>query len=150
MKNKIPPPIVTLVFAGLMWLVANHAAQFRFEASWMSWLSVVLLLAGISVAVLGVIQFNRAQTTVNPLKPDTASSLVTAGIFTRTRNPMYVGMLLVLIGWWLWLGSLLNLLLIAGFVVYMNEFQIKPEEQAMEKLFGAEFTAYKSRVRRWL
>ena len=106
--------------------------------------------AGALVGLAGVAAFRKAGTTVNPLSPDASSSLVITGIFTRTRNPMYLALLLVLIGWGLYLANLLSLVVTAGFVVYMNRFQIQPEECALETQFGDSFIKYRRSVRRWI
>jgi len=97
-----------------------------------------------------VVSFRKAKTSVNPITPDACSSLVVSGIYKKTRNPMYVGFLFFLIGWGLFLSNLFSLVLPAGFFLYMNRFQIQAEEQALESFFGAEYMAYKNRVRRWL
>ena len=87
---------------------------------------------------------------MNPLKPETSSRLVTSGIYRHTRNPMYLGMAVVLLGWAAWLGSAWSLLGIAMFAAYITRFQILPEETALQRIFGAEFDEYRERVRRWL
>jgi len=92
----------------------------------------------------------KADTTLNPIKPDTATALVTSGIYRHTRNPMYLGMAVWLLAWSAWLGTPAGLVGAPLFVLYMNRFQVGPEERALHSLFGAEFDAYRSRVRRWL
>ena len=94
--------------------------------------------------------FRRARTTVNPLKPESASALVISGIYRHTRNPMYLGFAIILLGWCVLLGSAWAVLGVAGFVLYIGRFQIRPEERALRELFGAEFDAFCSRVRRWV
>lgn len=106
--------------------------------------------AGLGVGIAGVLAFRRARTTVNPWRPERASALVDTGIYRHTRNPMYLGLLLGLLGWAVYLGSLLALLLALAFVPWMNRFQIGPEERALERIFGDDFAAYRRRVRRWL
>ena len=102
-------------------------------------------------SVLGVALFRGAGTTVNPTTPDKVSSLVITGIYRVSRNPMYVGFLLFLVAWGIFLSHLLSLLLFPTiFIVYMNHFQIPQEEKALKRLFGEEFTSYKKEVRRWL
>ena len=98
----------------------------------------------------GVIEFRRAKTTVDPTKPDSASSLVRTGIYRRTRNPMYLGFLLILTGCAAALANLTSFLILPAFVVYMNRFQIKPEERALASIFGDDFKAYYSEARRWI
>lgn len=108
------------------------------------------LAVGLAIGLAGVRSFRSAGTTVNPLKPDGSSALVVNGIFRRTRNPMYLGLLLLLLGWGLYLANPFALLLVVAFPPYMNRFQIRPEERALEAAFGQAFTEYRRRVRRWL
>jgi protein-S-isoprenylcysteine O-methyltransferase Ste14 len=100
--------------------------------------------------VAGVLAFRRARTTINPTQPQLTSSLVSSGIYTVTRNPMYVGLLLVLVAWAIVLSSAWALLGPVAYFFYIGRFQIAPEERALATLFGAEYAAYTSRVRRWL
>lgn len=109
-----------------------------------------LAAVGVSVAVAGVVSFRTAKTTVNPLKPETASSLVVFGIYQVTRNPMYLGALIVLIGWATFLTNALAFVVAILFVLYLNRFQIIPEEKALIARFGPEFAAYCAKVRRWI
>jgi protein-S-isoprenylcysteine O-methyltransferase Ste14 len=112
--------------------------------------ALLILAAGLLVMLAGVISFRRARTTVNPLKPDAATTLVTSGIYRYTRNPMYLGMLMVLLGWVVYLASPAALLGVLAFWAFIGHFQIRPEEHALAGLFGTTFTDYMSRVRRWL
>jgi protein-S-isoprenylcysteine O-methyltransferase Ste14 len=139
-----------LVAAGLMWLLAAlfPAAAFKFPARQLAAVAL-LLLAGI-VGIAGVRAFARARTTVNPLQPQAASRLVTGGIYRHSRNPMYLALLLALLGWGAWLGNAAALLLIPLFVLAMNRLQIRPEERALESLFGEAFRSYARKVRRWI
>ncbi len=97
-----------------------------------------------------MVSFSRAKTTMNPIKPAAAAALVTSGPFRFTRNPMYLSLFLYLLGWATYLSFVPALLFLPGFVLYMNHFQIKPEERVLSSLFGPEYAAYKERVRRWL
>jgi len=97
-----------------------------------------------------IITFRRAQTTINPHHPAKSSTLITSGVFRVSRNPLYLAMLLILVGWGIWLGHGLSILFSAGFIPTMNRLQIIPEEQALQANFGDEFSRYKQRVRRWL
>lgn len=150
MKNKIPPPIWLLLFAIAMWFVAHSPVGYRVAIPYALVPAFLLGFVGLYVATLAMLQFNRANTTVNPLSPEEASSLVTSGVFERTRNPMYVGLLFILTGWAVWLGSPTNLAMLVLFVVTLTQLQIKPEEAAMRALFGQAFDDYCQRVRRWV
>jgi len=149
-KNRIPPPLIALSLAALMWLVADYWPASVVQLQWQWVLAMELALAGIVVDLVALAHFRKSQTTINPLQPHKASSLVTEGVFQWSRNPMYVGMLLILTGWGVWLGSVVNVVWLVVFVVVINEWQIKPEEKALETLFGEEFRAYCRQVRRWI
>jgi len=105
---------------------------------------------GVIVAILGVWAFRQAKTTVNPVTPEKASSVVTGGIYSYTRNPMYVGLTAVLVGWAIWLSVPLAIVGPAAFMLYMTRFQIIPEERVMSSKFGRDYDDYRKRVRRWL
>ncbi len=150
LELKIPPPLVALLSAVAMWGTARHfptleiPGLFRISAA----IAVALLGGGISLA--GTIAFRRAKTTVNPMKPENASSLVCSGIYKFTRNPMYVGLLLVLVAWAIWLSSVWALIGPLCFLLYINRFQIEPEERVLARMFGDSYINYKARVRRWI
>lgn len=115
-------------------------------------MSVALLVAvGLSFDLSGLLAFRASRTTINPLRPERASSLVTGGVYQITRNPMYVGMLFLLLALGLYLAHWPALLLgPLAYVLYLNRFQIAPEERVLLGLFGEEYRAYTGRVRRWL
>ncbi len=110
----------------------------------------MLLVAGISLALLGVLEFRKSSTTVDPRFPDKSSQLVTTGVYRISRNPMYLGFLVILLGWSLYLVNYIALLLLPAFVAYMTHFQIKPEERVMAQKFSGQFSGYTARVRRWI
>ena len=150
LELKIPPVLITSLFALLMWLVSRLTPAIPMSQA----LKIIFLLvfAGLAayVGLAAVASFKKANTTVNPLTPESISSLVVTGIFKRTRNPMYLALMLALTGWGLYLANIFSLLVAAGFVLYMNRFQIQPEERALKEIFGSEFNDYKKRVRRWI
>lgn len=150
LELKLPPVALGVIVAALMWCAssATPALDFRFPANLLS--SASLALLGAVICLSGVVSFRCARTTVNPMKPDSTSSLVVSGIYKHTRNPMYLGFLLVLLGWATFLSNIAALALLPAFVVYMNHFQIRPEERALGSLFAQEYQAYLARVRRWI
>ena len=150
MKTKIPPPILLVLTGAVMWLVAHSPFAFSYLIPYSSATAVVLVVLGVLTDVLSILQFRSAETTVNPLKPEAATALVRTGIFKRSRNPMYVGLLLILTGWMVWLGSLSNVLVLLVFFLLITELQIKPEEVALRRLFGHEYDDYCRQVRRWV
>jgi protein-S-isoprenylcysteine O-methyltransferase Ste14 len=150
LELRVPPVVVTLMFAGLMWTAAAVTPSLTFDVPAGRAIAGILAIAGAAVAIAGVVAFRRAATTVNPVRPDAASSLVSSGVYRLTRNPMYLGFLLALIGWAVWLAHLLSFLIVPLFVAYMSRFQIRPEEQALRARFGESFESYSRSTRRWL
>ena len=130
LESRIPPPAVVLVLGGLMWLVSRAAPSLQFDLPGHSWLPVVLVSAGFLIGIAGVVTFRRAKTTVDPMKPR-ASSLVTWGVYAISRNPMYLGGLVMLLGWALFLSNVLGFLFLPAYILYINRFQIAPEERAL-------------------
>ncbi|KXO06912.1 MULTISPECIES: isoprenylcysteine carboxylmethyltransferase family protein [Marinobacter] len=150
LELKVPPVILTLLFGAAMWAVSRVLPSGYFAFPGKVLLFAVVLIAGIVIALMGVLAFRRAGTTVDPRTPHKTNSLVVNGVYRHTRNPMYVGFLMILAAWWLYLGSVFAALLLPLYVLYMNRFQIKPEERHMRDLFGDQFNQYAERVRRWL
>lgn len=150
LDHRIPPPVVGALLAAAMWSVAGWGPALAWPAA-VKYLAVALLaVAGIAFDLLGILAFRSSRTTVNPLKPQRTSALVTGGVYRVTRNPMYVGMALLLLAWAAYLSSLLPLLGPVLLVLYLTRFQIRPEERALQAIFGAQYAAYAARVRRWL
>ncbi len=150
LELKIPPPIITLLFGILMWFIAQALPTSIALLAFKNSFSVIVLFLGMAFCLAGAITFKLAQTTINPQKPHETSSLVTSGIYRISRNPMYLGFFLVLISWGIYLSNIFTLAMTVLFVLYMNKYQIKPEERALLNLFPAEFTTYTETVRRWL
>lgn len=150
LELKIPPPAVTVLIAGAMWGISLVAPVLEVPAFIRVAAAVTIALAGGGFSLAGVISFRRARTTVNPMKPETTSSLVCSGIYGVTRNPMYVGLLFILVAWAVFLSSAWALLGPLAFVLYINRFQIAPEERVLSAMFATGYSAYKSSVRRWL
>lgn len=149
-ENRIPPPLVALLIALLMWLAAEWLPSTGLPPVIRYGAGAIVLMAGICFALPAVRSFRRAGTTVNPVKIEAASDLVTSGIYNVSRNPMYVGLTLVLCAWSFFLGSLWTLVGPVVFVAYITRFQIIPEERVLAVKFGESYREYCRRVRRWL
>jgi len=150
LELKVPPVAVLVIAAAGMWAVSQVLPGLHFSFPGAVWLATGIAVVGIVISILGVIEFRGAGTTVDPRVPEQSASLVTSGVYRHSRNPMYTGFLLVLSGWGVFLGSFPSLLFIPAFVVYMNRFQIIPEERFMRASFGKSYSEYSSRVRRWV
>ena len=150
LELKIPPPAIAVLVAAAMWELSRLTPLLEVPTGIRLLLALAVALVGIGFSVAGVISFRRAKTTLNPTNPQLTSSLVSSDIYKVTRNPMYVGLLLVLIALAIFLSSVWALLGPAAYFLYIGRFQIAPEERALTALFGVEYTAYLSKVRRWL
>jgi protein-S-isoprenylcysteine O-methyltransferase Ste14 len=150
LELRVPPPVVAALVALLMWLVAQMLPMADFTLPAKGALAGTLATVGIALGLVAYFQFRKAATTVHPMKPQESSALVIGGVYRFTRNPMYLGMLLILAAWGLWLANAVAFLALPLFVTYLNGFQIAPEERALEARFGAAFTEYRRAVRRWL
>ncbi len=150
MKTLIPPPLVVAIFAAAMWALARWLDGGRFAFAGQSALAVALLLAAAGLMLAALLAFRRARTTVNPMRPARATRLLTDGVYAWSRNPIYVADLLALVAIAIWLGQAAGFALLPLFVLYLNRFQIEPEEEAPTRLFGDDYRQYCAGVRRWL
>jgi len=150
LELKVPPPFVALLFGFLMWLASRFVGPVEIPFGIRVGIAVAVACTGAVFGISAMVWFRRAKTTMSPIKPGAASVLVTGGVFRFTRNPMYLSLLLYLLAWALYLSNWLALLFLPLFVLYINRFQIAPEERTLSSLFGPEYAAYTGRVRRWL
>ena len=150
LELKIPPVVLVLLFALAMWLLTLIVPAVMQPAVWHSVLAGIFAISGAGVALAGVLAFRRANTTVDPRVPQQSSSLVIRGIYRFSRNPMYLGFLLLLLALACYLMNVAAIALLPLFVLYMNRFQIAPEERFLLQKFGAEYQVYCERVRRWV
>ena len=141
----VPPPLI-FVFCALLMKFLPPVLQFPSSL----WLVIVFGGMGCAIGAASVLQFLLAKTTLNPFQLETASQLVTGGIYRLSRNPMYLSLVFILLAWMVYLGSFSALLGVVLFIWYITKFQIKPEEEGLKHLFGDAFTAYCQRTRRWL
>ena len=150
LELKIPPPAVAGVLAAAMWFASRFGPSLELPLLARSVAFGVLAIAGAATGLAGNLAFRRARTTPNPFRPQQTSSLVTTGVYRFTRNPMYLGLLVALLGWAAFLCSAFALLSPVAFVAYIARFQIVPEERVLLAKFGAAYSDYLARVRRWL
>jgi protein-S-isoprenylcysteine O-methyltransferase Ste14 len=150
LDTRVPPPLVAAAAAALMWGLARWWPLATFEVPGAPLWGTAVAVAGVLVVTAGGYEFRAAGTTFNPLRPQRASVVVTSGIYRVTRNPMYLGLLLVLVGWLVALEAATPLVGPVLFASYIGRFQIAPEERALTAKFGDEYRSYMARVRRWL
>jgi len=144
-NRNIHPPILALIFIGLAlllgWLIPIALPAF------VEWIGLGLILIGLVLAFGAFNEFRKAHTTLDP--HGSVKAFVTQGIYQFTRNPIYLGFLLMVIGFPLNSGSYSGLVVAPFFMVTMNRLVIEKEEAYLEKKFGEAYTGYRSRVRRW-
>jgi protein-S-isoprenylcysteine O-methyltransferase Ste14 len=150
MQLRIPPPIVMLLAAALMWALHHWMPLGHWIDPPWNRLGGLAGAVGIAILVAAFVRFYQARTTVNPMNPSRASRLVTEGVFCLSRNPMYLALVLLLIGWAIWLGSATPWLIPPLFVIVITVVQIIPEEQALGQLFGDQYLSYRRSVARWI
>lgn len=149
MYLKLPPPVVLLVMLGGMYTLSTYWPVWSFSFIGQTLVVLLFCLLGTLAGLAGVVSFAKARTTVDPHRPHKASKLVTSGIYRFSRNPMYLGLLMLLIAAFFYLSALSGLIVVPLFIVYMNNFQIGPEEDVLEAMFGEEYRQYCEQVRRW-
>ncbi|WP_041852969.1 methyltransferase family protein [Vibrio antiquarius] len=150
LELKVPPVAVFLLVILLMYGLTVLVPSLNISVPFVEVVVGGLTLLSGYMGIAGVYEFHKVKTTVNPVKPDTASSVVRTGVFSFSRNPMYMALLLLIIAIGLWWQHLSVVLCSVVFVSYINRFQIKPEERVLERLFGEEYVDYKNHVRRWI
>ena len=150
LELKIPPPIYALSIALLMWLLNKYIPIAHFIESPWNRVGLVIIVAAGTLDLWSLFLFLKKHTTFNPMKPENTTGLVVKGLYQYTRNPMYVGLLIILGGFGIWLGSLTPFLVLPLFYWLITEMQIKPEERVLIKKFGEDYQTYKNSVRRWL
>lgn len=150
LELRVPPLLLTGAVAGLMaataWALPGWNRPFAGQHA----VALAAVAGGLGVMVAGAWQFRRQGTTLDPRDPTRTHHIVDGGVYRLTRNPMYLGMAVALLGVAAWWGSVPGLAWVAGFCAYLTVFQIQPEERLLRKRFGAGYEAYQARVRRWL
>lgn len=150
LELKIPPVAVFVIAMALMNRFAHIFVFANIPLPFTGWVWIICFVLSGFVGIAGLYEFRRAKTTVNPTKPHEATTVVDSGIFHYSRNPMYLALLLLLIGFAYWQQNVLSLLTCALFVWYMNRFQIEPEERILTQIFGKSYLEYQAKVRRWV
>ncbi|MEW6982627.1 isoprenylcysteine carboxylmethyltransferase family protein [Colwelliaceae bacterium 6471] len=150
MELKILPVFQVIIAIAIMWLLTAIFPHVSYNIVGARTGAILVFTIALFIGLSAIISFRRHQTTVNPIKPETASKVVNTGIYAYSRNPMYLGMLLLLVALSLYLGNFIAFLVLPVFVWYITKYQIKPEEKALQRLFGSEYQTYMDNVRRWI
>jgi protein-S-isoprenylcysteine O-methyltransferase Ste14 len=150
LELRIPPLALTVAVVVGMVGTTHWLPRLRFALPGAAAMAIVVAIIGASLAILGVYEFRQAKTTINPVCPGNASRVVTSGVYRLSRNPMYLGISLLLLALAAHQSHALSFAWVGGFVTYLNRFQIGPEERVLESMFGDEYRAYTRAVRRWI
>ncbi|MEE9447431.1 MAG: isoprenylcysteine carboxylmethyltransferase family protein [Arenicellales bacterium] len=150
LEHKIPPPVYGLFTGLLIWMLNKWLPSLEIIPSNIQTLGWFILAFGVSIDIISLAQFHQNKTTLNPLKPDNASTIVATGMYRFSRNPMYLGMLIALIGWAVQMGNIAGFACLPLFVWIITQMQILPEERILKEKFGASYVDYLKRVRRWI
>ena len=147
-KNKIPPTILTLLFLVFNYILGINSL--KIEIPYKYFFTTLLLILGLYIIIRSSRLFAKAKTSLDPLRPFKSTSLITNDIYKYSRNPMYFGYLLIILGSSVYLGNVLSIIIIPLFIFTINFSQIIPEEEALKDLFGPSYDEYLSKVRRWI
>jgi protein-S-isoprenylcysteine O-methyltransferase Ste14 len=150
LELKIPPPLIALLVAVIMWGVSRLTPLTAVPVLLRCVVAGTLSALGVGLVVAGLLTFRFAKTTIHPQKPQEAAVLVSTGVYRVTRNPMYLGLLLILCAWAVWRSAPWGLLGPAAFALYIHRFQIVPEERVLSAKFGTAYEQYTAQVRRWV
>jgi protein-S-isoprenylcysteine O-methyltransferase Ste14 len=150
LELRVPPPVIAATAALLMWLAAIPFPALDLDLPARYEVAAVFLAVAAVAAGAALFGFRKANTTINPMTPEASSALVVRGVYRLTRNPMYLAMLVVLAGWAYVVANAAALVMLPLFVLYLNRFQIVPEERALAVRFGEDYERYRRSVRRWL
>ena len=150
LETKVPPPLLGAATALFMWLLAQVLPTLTMPSTKINTVGLVIMGIGFCIDLLALTQFLKLKTSFDPTKPHKASTVVTHGLYKYSRNPMYLGLLIVLLGWGLFLGNLASLACLFIFVPLITHLQVLPEERILKEKFGDDYERYKSNVRRWI
>jgi protein-S-isoprenylcysteine O-methyltransferase Ste14 len=149
-ETRIPPPLLILLLGAGAWWLARAWPEAGFPLPWHNALALVAAMIGIALNLAPKIAFQRAATTVNPMRPQAANALVRSGLHRWSRNPMYLGQAMIVLAWALHLQHALAFAMVPAYVLYIGRFQVRAEERALRERFGRDYDDYCRRVPRWL
>lgn len=147
---KVPPLAVFFITCVLMWVTTKISPFVSFNIPYQFTIILILFISGLLFGVGALVSFFHNKTTIDPLAPTKATKLVDSGVYQFSRNPMYLALLLETIAWAVYLSNIFGFILIILFPLYMNKFQIIPEEKALTDIFSDDYRQYQVKVRRWV
>ncbi len=150
LELKLHPPVIFILHVLAMWGVAELVPSLTYHIPGSKIVIMLILMGAAYFGISGILSFRKAVTTIDPHKPEATRTLVTTGVYSLSRNPMYLGLLLGLIAWSIYLGNIISAVFLITFVLVVARLQIMPEERILTENFGEEYIDYRENVRRWI
>ena len=150
LTKLIPPPVALLLGIAMIWGLSEWLPATSLDLPGRPWIAGLLFALGLGLMLIAAWSLQRAHTTINPIHPERTSHLVTSGIYRYSRNPIYAGDAVILLGMVVWFGNWLGLAVVALFVLFIDRVQIRGEERVLTQRFGDGYSAYRARTRRWI
>lgn len=150
LELKIIPPVQFVISALLMFTLTYFLPQFHFSLAFRFPLIILLIALASFTSLMALSGFHKHKTTFHPHVPEKTTTVVNSGIYAYSRNPMYLALALVLFALAFYFSNITCFAVIPIFIWYITQYQIKPEEVMLDKLFPLEYQAYSKKVRRWL
>ena len=145
---KIPPPVLVLIL-----VVSNYFSSEKIDPIYLpnqDLISIIIFFIGIFILINPIFKFIKSKTTIDPIKFKKVNKLITSGIYKYSRNPMYLGLLMIVISTSIFYLNIFSIITPILFVCWINIFQIRREEIFLTEKFGKEYLLYKTKTRRWI
>ena len=145
---KIPPPILVLILVSSNYFSSKKIDLFHLPNQ--NLISILILLIGMLILINPIFKFIKSKTTIDPIKFKKVNKLIISGIYKYSRNPMYLGLLMIVISTSIFFLNIFSITTPLLFYCWINRFQIKREEIFLTEKFGEEYMSYKIKTRRWI
>ena len=149
LELKVIPPIQLIISSGLMYTLAIYFPNYNYYLNTSLAITILLIICAAFIGLWALYDFHKHKTTFHPHKPEKTSSLVDSGVFSLSRNPMYVALAMVLLAVGVFLQNYFSFFVIPLFIWYLTKYQIIPEEKMLNILFPQDYKAYCKKVNRW-
>ena len=145
---KIPPPVLVLILVSSNYFSSKKIDLIHLPNQ--DLISIIILLIGILILINPIFKFIKSKTTIDPIKFKKVNKLIISGIYKYSRNPMYLGLLMIVISTSIFFLNIFSITTPLLFYCWINRFQIKREEIFLTEKFGEEYMSYKTKTRRWI
>lgn len=149
LELKVIPPVQLIISASLMYSLATYFPQYDFVLQISLPIIIILIIAASLIGILALYDFHKHQTTFHPHTPEKTSKVVDTGVFSYSRNPMYISLVMLLLALGFYFQNYSSFCIVPLFIGYITRFQIIPEEKMLDKLFPNDYQTYCQKVNRW-